>query len=75
MSIAGIFDAFKKEIKVWSASDLGVDAAEVGLESSPTNVYRSFTPLPKGKGIVIQADTPKEAAADLLRQLKNKHVI
>lgn len=75
MSIAGIFDAVKKEIKVWSASDLGVDATEVGLESSPTNVYRSFTPLPKGKGIVIQADTPKEAAAELLHKLKNKHVI
>lgn len=75
MSIGGIFDVKNKEIKVWNAADIAVDLATVGLEASPTNVFRSFTPAPKGKGTMIQADTDKEAAEKLLVNLKAKHVI
>jgi electron transfer flavoprotein beta subunit len=76
MSIGGIFDAVKKDTPVWGAKDLGVDTdREVGLEASPTNVYRSFTPAPKGKGIIIEGDTDKELADRLLINLKKKHVI
>jgi electron transfer flavoprotein beta subunit len=76
MSIGGIFDACKKDIKVWGAKDLDVDVdKEVGLDASPTNVYRSFTPAPKGKGIMIEADTVKESAQKLLINLKGKHVV
>jgi electron transfer flavoprotein beta subunit len=76
MSIGGIFDAVKKNTPVWGAKELGVDTdREVGLEASPTNVFRSFTPAPKGKGIVIEGDTDKELADKLLINLKKKHVI
>ncbi|MDR3243047.1 MAG: electron transfer flavoprotein subunit beta/FixA family protein [Clostridiales Family XIII bacterium] len=76
MSVGGIFDAAKKEIPVWGAKELGVDAdKEVGLDASPTNVFRSFTPAPKGKGVIIEADTENEAARKLLIDLKAKHVI
>jgi electron transfer flavoprotein beta subunit len=76
MSIRGIFEAAKKEIPVWGAKELGVDAdREVGLDASPTNVFRSFTPVPKGKGVRIEADTDKELAEKLLINLKAKHVI
>lgn len=75
MSIGGIFDVKNKEIKVWNAADIAVDLATVGLDASPTNVFRSFTPAAKGKGIMIQADTDKEAAEKLLVNLKAKHVI
>jgi len=76
MSISGIFDSCKKEIPTWGAKELNVDVnKEVGLDASPTNVYRSFTPAGKGKGMMIEADGEKEVAQKLLIQLKSKHVI
>jgi electron transfer flavoprotein beta subunit len=45
------------------------------LEASPTNVFRSFTPVPKGKGMMIEGDTQKDIAQNLLINLKAKHVI
>ena len=75
MSINGIFGAKDKEMKVWNAKDIEVDLTKVGLEASPTNVFRSFTPAPKGKGVVLEGDTEKEVAQKLLINLKGKHVI
>ena len=76
MSVSGIFDSVKKEIPTWGAKELAVDVdREVGLDASPTNVFRSFTPAPKGKGVMIEADTVKESAQKLLINLKGKHVI
>ncbi|MDR3304880.1 MAG: electron transfer flavoprotein subunit beta/FixA family protein [Clostridiales Family XIII bacterium] len=76
MSIGGIFDAVKKEIPVWGAADLGVNAdTEVGLDASPTKVYRSFTPAPKGQGTVLEGDSEKDVVDQLLIGLKSKHVI
>jgi len=76
MSIGGIYEATQKEIPTYSAADLGVDPdKEVGLLASPTNVYRSFTPAPKGKGVMIEAETEKEQADKLLVGLKSKFVI
>ncbi|MGN0710848.1 MAG: electron transfer flavoprotein subunit beta [Anaerovoracaceae bacterium] len=73
MTMKGIFGA--KEMKVWSAADIEVDLKKVGLEASPTNVFRSFTPAPKGKGVTLEGDTEKEVAQKLLVNLKEKHVI
>ncbi|MBC6681154.1 electron transfer flavoprotein subunit beta [Zhenpiania hominis] len=75
MSVPGILKAAKADIKVWSADDIGVDKETVGLKASPTNVFRSFTPKPKGKGITVEGDTPKEQAANLLEDLRKKHII
>ncbi|MFR7985562.1 MAG: electron transfer flavoprotein subunit beta [Clostridia bacterium] len=75
MSVPGILKAAKADIKVWSADDIGVDKETVGLKASPTNVFRSFTPKPKGKGISVEGDTPKEQAANLLEDLRKKHII
>jgi electron transfer flavoprotein beta subunit len=76
MSIGGIYDAVRQDIPSWGAADLGVDPdKEVGLLASPTNVYRSFTPAPKGKGIIIEGDTDKELAEKLIIDLKTKHAI
>ena len=73
MSMSGIFA--DKEMKTWNAKDIEVDLTTVGLEASPTNVFRSFTPAPKGKGVTIEGDTEKEIADNLLINLKGKHVI
>ena len=75
MSIRGILKGAKAEIKVWGAEDIGVDKSVVGLKASPTNVFRSFTPKPKGKGITVEGDTAKELAGNLLTDLRKKHII
>ena len=75
MSVRGILRAAKTEVKVWNAADIGVDVETVGLKASPTNVFKSFTPKPKGVGVKIEGDTPKEKAANLLIALKEKHII
>lgn len=75
MSIGGIFDAKNKPMTVWNAKDVEVDLTKVGLEASPTNVFRSFTPAPKGKGVVLEGDTENDIAKQLLVGLKSKHVI
>ncbi len=75
MTAGGIFSAKDKPVKVWNAKDIAVDLNTVGLEASPTNVFRSFTPAPKGKGVIVEGDTEKEVADRLLIGLKGKHVI
>ena len=75
MSVPGILRAAKGEIKIWNADAIGVDKTTVGLKASPTNVFRSFTPKPKGKGVSVEGDTPKEQAGNLLADLRAKHII
>ena len=75
MCIRGILKGAKAEIKVWGAEEIGVDKSTVGLKASPTNVFRSFTPKPKGKGITVEGDTAKELAENLLTDLRKKHII
>jgi electron transfer flavoprotein alpha/beta subunit len=75
MFISGIFGAKNKPLHVWSAKDIEVDLDIVGLEASPTNVFRSFTPAPKGKGMMIEGDTQQEVVQKLLIGLKGKHVV
>lgn len=75
MSVRGILKAGVSEIKVWNADDIGVDLTTVGLKASPTNVFKSFTPKPKGAGVTVEGDTPKEKAANLMVSLKEKHII
>lgn len=74
MSVKGIYEAYEKDITVWNENDIPVRADEIGINSSPTKVFRSFTPDPKGKGIMIEG-TPKEAAAKVIGELKKKHVL
>ena len=73
MNMKGIFG--EKNIKIWNAKDIEVDLNKVGLEASPTNVFRSFTPAPKAPGQVVAGDTENEQAKNLLVQLKGKHII
>ena len=74
MNIGGIFNP-NKDIKVWSAADVEVDLNTVGLKPSPTNVFRSFTPKPKGKGTMLEGDSEKDVEEKLIGSLKQKHII
>lgn len=69
-SLKGKLAARKKEIKTVNAEDLDVYADRIGLEGSPTQVIRIFTP-PKPTGGRIIAGEPPEAVAELIKELKN----
>ncbi len=74
MSVKGIYDACEREITVWNETDIPVSPDEIGINASPTKVYRSFTPEPKGRGMMVEG-TPKEAAAKVIEELKKKHFL
>ncbi|NFP90067.1 electron transfer flavoprotein subunit beta [Clostridium sporogenes] len=74
MAVDKIFDAYKKEIKVLTIDDLDIEKEGVGLKASPTKVFRSFTPAPKGKGVMLEGST-EEMVEKLVVSLKQKHII
>lgn len=74
MTIAGIMSAYEKPITTWNHEDVSLDPKDCGLNASPTQVARSFTPAPKGKGEIL-SHVPADAAKDLVSRLKEKHVI
>lgn len=74
MSVGRIEEAYKKEITVWDEGSLHVTPDEVGLKASPTQVFRSFTPPPKGAGEMLAGTIP-EMAGTLVAKLTEEHVL
>ncbi|MDK2808677.1 MAG: caffeyl-CoA reductase-Etf complex subunit CarD [Clostridiales bacterium] len=74
MSIGGIMEAYQKEITVWNHEDVALSPKDCGLNASPTQVFRSFTPPAKGKGEMLSG-TAKEMSEALVSCLKEKHYL
>ena len=75
MTIGRILYACEADcIKIWNENDVELDPSKCGLTASPTNVMRSFTPPPKGKGEMLSG-TINEMAAAVVAKLSEKHVI
>ena len=74
MTVIGIEKAYEKEITVWDERDLDIRPQDCGHSASPTKVFRSFTPPPKGKGEML-AGTVNEMAQSLVSKLMEKHVL
>ena len=74
MTVAGIEEAYRREITVWNENDVELSPDNCGMNASPTKVFRSFTPDPKGQGEMISG-SPAEAARILIEKLTEKHVI
>ena len=74
MNVGKIFATKDKEITVFTANDLDVDASQIGLKVSPTKVQKSMTKEAKGAGEVVKESAP-EAVSYVLGKLKEKHYI
>ncbi|WP_251861007.1 electron transfer flavoprotein subunit beta/FixA family protein [Clostridium sp. Marseille-Q2269] len=74
MHMARIFECCNKEIKIWSADDIGADKSLLGLSGSPTKVKKSITKETKRDGILVNKPF-KEAAQYAVSKLKEKHYI
>jgi electron transfer flavoprotein beta subunit len=55
-SLLGIKKAAKAEIPTWTIEDFPVDKTKCGLEGSPTEVVRVFTPEPRGGGEILEGE-------------------
>lgn len=77
MTVGGIEDAYKTEIKVLGFQDLKdlLNPDFIGLNGSPTNVSRSFTKEAKKKGVKLTDLTADEAVEAIVAKLDELHII
>lgn len=73
-SLKGKMAAKKKTITTWTASDLGLDGADVGANSK-TETKKVSPPPPRQKGELIEGETPEEIADKLFQKLRDNQVI
>ena len=74
MSVAGIIDAFDKEVEIWDVEKIEADENKLGLKGSPTKVKKAFTKATKGTGEVFEVDA-EEAVGIIISKLKEKFII
>jgi electron transfer flavoprotein beta subunit len=60
---------------VLKAADIGAPQGKIGLEGSPTAVWKIFTPKPRSGGEMIRGETPAEKAEQLHARLRERHVV
>jgi electron transfer flavoprotein beta subunit len=68
-SLKGKLAAKKAAITVWTAKDLTLDGVRIGLNGSPTQVMKIFTPPKPAGGKVFQGEV-QQTVAQLLEELK-----
>ena len=73
-SLRGKMRARKAQIPVWTVEDIGADPSKVGIEGSPTQVVRVFTPERRREGEILQGE-PEEVADKLVEKLEAMGVI
>ena len=73
-SLKGLLSAKRKEILVWGADDLSLDRKRIGLEGSPTQVIKIFTPQPPPKGEILTGEIP-EVADRLIEKLRERKIL
>jgi electron transfer flavoprotein beta subunit len=70
-SLKGMMRAKSAKITVWTHKDLNLDAQNIGLNGSPTQVVKIFTPPPRIGGQMLQGET-EEVVSKLVGLLKNE---
>jgi len=69
-SLKGMIRAKQAKIIAWDASDIQAEPSSIGLNGSPTQVVKIFTPAPRKSGQIFQGDTQGvvEKIAELLKK-------
>jgi len=73
-SLRGLLKAKKEKIPIWSGNDLLVERKRVGMDGSPTQVIKIFTPEPPQKGEILSGDI-SEVADRLIREIKKRKIV
>ena len=69
-SLRGKMKARSAEITTWTNKDLNIPENQIGLNGSPTQVVRIFTPPQKQGGKLYECE-PEEAVKDLIAEIKD----
>lgn len=69
-SLRGKMKAKSAQIDIWKNDDLGIKEDEIGLEGSPTQVVKIFSP-PKKEGGKIFEGEPAETVDKLVKEIKD----
>ena len=67
--------AKKEPIPLWGLADLGLDAQEVGLAGSFTQVVKVFPPTVKAPGRIVSGANAPKAAKEVVDLLRQKHFV
>ncbi len=72
--LRGVMKARKAEIPVVTAGDIEADITRCGLNGSPTNVVRVFSPQRHGQGEKLEGE-PDEVARQLFEKLHTAQIV
>jgi len=70
-----IMQAAKKQVTIWSAADLGLDASQLGLEAKKLELERLYIPVSDTTCEFMDGDTPEEKAQNLVKKLAEAKLI
>jgi electron transfer flavoprotein beta subunit len=70
-----IMAAARKQVTVWAASDLGLDAGQVGKQGVRLSLERLFIPVVEGRCEFVEGDTPEEAANALAQKMREAKLV
>lgn len=73
-SLKGMMRAKKAEIPVWGPEDLGAEAGRIGLEGSPTQVWKTFVPDHRVEGEIFTGEVSEQVKA-LVQKLLEKNIV
>ncbi|MCP4652871.1 MAG: electron transfer flavoprotein subunit beta/FixA family protein [Candidatus Omnitrophica bacterium] len=69
-SLKGKMKARKAEIPTWGNKELEIEADQIGLDGSPTQVVKIFTPSQKKSGKIFEGE-PQEVVEKLINEIKD----
>ncbi|MDI6708532.1 MAG: electron transfer flavoprotein subunit beta/FixA family protein [Candidatus Thermoplasmatota archaeon] len=72
--LSGIMKAKQKPLLIWSEKDLEVEKGKYGLDGSPTQVVKVYSPPARERGIVM-SEEPKEASKKIVKLLLERKLI
>ncbi|MEX1254638.1 MAG: electron transfer flavoprotein subunit beta/FixA family protein [Dehalococcoidia bacterium] len=70
-----IMQAARKQVTIWSAADLGLDASQLGPDARKLTLERLYIPVSDTQVEIIEGDTPDEKAQNLARKLSEAKLI
>jgi len=71
----GIISASKKQIPIWSASDIDADLSQIGAVAARKKLVKLFIPVQERKCEIIGGETAAEASAKLADRLRKTGII